>query len=365
MNFNPTLFAKQATEHLRELNAPTSKTEDLRWFPIAKIKPFLQNTPKQTISKNDTIEPTENSESHQELAEVISHTSLTTKDYVDAYTLAYGDYTAPVHMPQEHAIKVPLQGNDFSGQVHSLSVGDQNASLAIHFEGTEFTGFTAQKVFIYVPPNAQLSVLVTFAATALLQSGVCWLDIHVVQAKGSSSQITFAEGATGLLRTKLRVDLTQPTASCDIRGLTMLHQNAQLHRYLDIRHLAPNCTSKQLFRSVLAHQSRSSLDGEVQVMKDCAGTQSDQLINSILLSNQARMQAKPVLLIYNDDVECTHGCTTGQLDPDGLFFLQSRGISKAQAQQILIQGFAAQALELLPEAQSKAILQTQLPTVFS
>ena len=107
-----------------------------------------------------------------------------------------------------------------------------------------------------------------------------------------------------------------------------------------IHHESPHTTSAQNFKNVVNDHSRSSVDGTVIVSQDAQQTFSDQLINNLTLSDNAHADNKPNLMIFADDVKCTHGATVGQLDADQLFYLKTRGLSEQVAREILTKSFA-------------------------
>jgi Fe-S cluster assembly protein SufD len=111
-----------------------------------------------------------------------------------------------------------------------------------------------------------------------------------------------------------------------------------------VHHTAPNCTSDENYKGVLADKATGVFNGKVKVYKDAQKISAYQSNKNILLSDQATINAKPELEIYADDVKCSHGSTTGQLDQQALFFLRARGISEAKATDMLIKGFMAEIL---------------------
>ena len=106
-----------------------------------------------------------------------------------------------------------------------------------------------------------------------------------------------------------------------------------------MRHLAPNTESQQLFKTILEDVSRSSFIGEIYVAKEALKTNAFQLSKSLLLSEKAISYSRPQLQIFADDVKASHGSTVGQIDEEMLFYIQSRGISKADATSMILSSF--------------------------
>ena len=149
-------------------------------------------------------------------------------------------------------------------------------------------------------------------------------------------------------------------ANFDYRSLHVLNGEASQHSRLTIYHEAPRTTSTQLARNLLSGSARVSYDGSVIVGYDCTGVNSSQLVNTILLSEDASVSVKPVLKIYHDDVECTHGNTVGELDAEQMFYLVSRGIPKKAAQEMLMRSFAQETFLPLPDTPAKKRLMSSL-----
>lgn len=152
----------------------------------------------------------------------------------------------------------------------------------------------------------------------------------------------------GLSRNQIHAELTGEGGDCTINGINLLSGKQHADTTITIEHQAPHCTSNQFYRSVLADEAHGVFQGKVHVHKIAQKTDGYQLANTLLLSELAQMDTKPELEIYADDVKCSHGSTTGQLDEDPLFYMQARGIPEAQARQMLIQAFLAEVIEKVP-----------------
>ena len=107
----------------------------------------------------------------------------------------------------------------------------------------------------------------------------------------------------------------------------------------DIEHLAPETFSDQLVKGVVDGDARGVFQGKIEIHPDCVATEGHQLHRAILLSDTAEVDVKPELKIYADDVKCSHGAATGELDEDQLFYMQSRGIDVDEARRILVEAF--------------------------
>jgi Fe-S cluster assembly protein SufD len=130
-------------------------------------------------------------------------------------------------------------------------------------------------------------------------------------------------------------------AELDWRGVSVLRQREQSHHYVRVNHDVGACVSRLHFKNIVSGQSRASIDGTVIVSRGAQLTNSDQLINNLMLSDEAHADSKPNLMIFADDVKCTHGSTVGQIDEDQLFYLKTRGLNHAAAKTLLTTSFAA------------------------
>ncbi len=127
-------------------------------------------------------------------------------------------------------------------------------------------------------------------------------------------------------------------------GAAQLGGGAQtLETVTTVTHAAPNATSRQIVRSVLAGHATGTYLGKVAVARGADGTDAGQSVRAMLLDRTATANAKPELEIYADDVKCAHGCAVGELDAQALFYMASRGIAPAQAKRLMLQAFIAEA----------------------
>lgn len=149
------------------------------------------------------------------------------------------------------------------------------------------------------------------------------------------------------VRTDYRITLAGENSEALLNGVNMLEDKREAHTHIFIDHQAPNCRSFQLFKSVLNDFSRSSFEGKIMVRQAAQKTEAFQLNNNLLLSDHAHADSKPNLEIFADDVKASHGATVGQLDPDQLFYMKTRGFSDEAAKNLLIYGFCEQVIEMI------------------
>ena len=131
-------------------------------------------------------------------------------------------------------------------------------------------------------------------------------------------------------------------------GLSLLRDQQHTDYHTTLEHAKPNCNSWEYFNGVFDDAAHGVFNGRIIVRPGAQKTDSKQTNNSLLLSERARADTQPQLEIYADDVECTHGATLGPIDDEHLFYLQSRGLTRADALAMLTYGFGSEILRAVP-----------------
>lgn len=168
--------------------------------------------------------------------------------------------------------------------------------------------------------------------------------VRAFQKARSSLHITAATCGALSARHDYKMTLAGQDAKAFLAEAARLKGFNQAHAKVLIKHLAPHTESHQLFKTILEDVSRSSFQGEIYVAPEALKTNAFQLSKSLLLSDKAISYNRPELQILADDVKASHGCTVGQMDEEMLFYLQSRGISHAEAAMLLINSFSQDVL---------------------
>ncbi len=172
-------------------------------------------------------------------------------------------------------------------------------------------------------------------------------DLHVQQQAGSRYDLAQASLGAAWSRSDIRIEFAGEHAHAEVSGLLLANDRQLTDMHLEVRHDVANCTSREIVKGVLDGKGRLVFDGHIHVARDAQKTDAMLSNDNLVLSRAAEVDTKPQLEIYADDVKCSHGTTVGELDQDMLFYLRSRGIAEAQAQQMLCQGFAQQALDAI------------------
>ena len=176
-------------------------------------------------------------------------------------------------------------------------------------------------------------------------------------AQFTSTQITL----TGdMVRNNLTLNLLGSNSVGNMYGLYLLDGKSHVDNHTNVDHTIPHAESNELYKGILAGQSRGVFNGKIFVRQIAQKTNAFQQNNNILLSEDAIINTKPQLEIWADDVKCSHGCTVGQLDEEALFYLQARGIDKITARGLLLYAFAGEVLEKIDDDSLRNYIVAQI-----
>ena len=197
-------------------------------------------------------------------------------------------------------------------------------------------------------------------------------EIIIVSKGQFCRQLEVAAGET-----KDMVLLVYPGVSCDIDlDVRLVGEGAEANIYgtyvcgsdekvkiaVDMHHEVPHCSSRQLFKGIAGGKSRVDFYGKIIVAQDAQQTQAYQENHNILLSDEAKINTKPQLEIYADDVKCSHGATIGRLNEEEQFYMRSRGITLEDAKVLQMISFLAPVLEAIVDEAKREEIAVQLET---
>jgi Fe-S cluster assembly protein SufD len=168
-----------------------------------------------------------------------------------------------------------------------------------------------------------------------------------------------------LIRNNTNVRIAGQNAEAHLNGFYMIDGNDLYDNHTLVDHLVPNCQSNEVYKGLLSGKATGVFNGKVHVHRDAQKTNAYQQNKNILLSDTATMNSKPELEIYADDVKCSHGSTTGQLDEDAVFYLRSRGLSHKGAIALLLTAFASDVLEQVSDEGLRAVLEEKIQSRLS
>ena len=390
-------FREKAWKLLNEMGLPEKKSEAFRYLPMNSFYQNQFQTSQNTQISKQTLQPLLDPSSEGSTLIFVNGTFRKDLSFTNALPekvillptaeamKSYGAF-----LDKRHAEQIKLEKNPFALVNHSL-----------YTEG----------LFLYVPPKVKLEnpihilFIVTNDSSPILNHPRVEIfvgrdaEIHLISNHHSLHastvwtnqffDITLEEGSifshfeyldlppscyafhttratvkrdsryhsfsfsTGseISRQDTRVTLKGENSEADIKGISLLEAKRQSHIYALIEHEAPHTRSYQHFKHILKDHARSSFEGKIFVEREAQKTDAYQMNHNLLLSENTVATSKPNLEIFADDVKASHGTTMSQLQREELFYLQSRGLGKEEAKQLLIVGYC---LELTKDLQYPA-----------
>lgn len=190
-------------------------------------------------------------------------------------------------------------------------------------------------------------------------------SIRVTQKKDTKFVMNTITINTHFTRNEVLVFSQGTGAHTQMYGVFAGDSTNHIDNHTTIHHESPNCTSDEKYKGVMRGKSTSVFNGKLFVHKDAQKISAFQSNHNILLSLDAAVNSKPELEIYADDVKCSHGSTTGQIDEEALFYLRSRGISEQKSQELLIHAFLADIVGSLNQEVDQEAMSAQIELLFS
>ena len=317
----------------------------------------------------------------------LAHARDAHADLVEAHFARYADYkdeaftalnTAFAHdglfvyVPRHTVVEKPVlviglvtAGEDAFVQPRHLVVVEENAEVRLIQRRAPRTGaktFVNAVTEVFVGAHARVDryeIQDEPARTSAVNT------VRAYQQTGSvfrNSTFTFSGEVI-----RNNVDILPDAEHCEthLYGLFLGDGAMHVDNHTLVDHARPNCFSNELYKGILDDKATGVFNGKVLVRLDAQQTNAYQSNKSILLTDTARMYSKPELEIYADDVKCSHGATTGQLDEDALFYLRSRGLTEKRACAILLAAFARDVLDNVVVEPLRAYLDTLVTARFN
>lgn len=248
-----------------------------------------------------------------------------------------------------HKVKISLDTHAQATLIehyHSFATTDKNRRYVHH-----------QNTRINVSPSAKLLHYIVQE-----QAKDCYhlAPIHATVGRESQYQQFILSTGAALARHEVHGNLTDTSANIDIRGIDLLEDNQHVDHYLPFTHATTHGFSNQHIRCVLDDQAESIFYGKVIVPEGAQKTEAHQLNKNLLLAKTAKAYSRPELEIFADDVICSHGSATGQIDEQAIFYLQSRGLDKNAARALLISGFIQEMVEEIDQTEIHAWINSKV-----
>ncbi len=214
--------------------------------------------------------------------------------------------------------------------------------------------------FININQNfdiAQDAILKSYKIDHKINSNIKYFYNNINLAKNSISENFIFSTGSKFIKNEVNCNLNDQYSSAFINGVINLKDSQHHEIKTNINHLAENTKSYQLIKTVLNDKAKGVYQGKIYVDAKAQKTNGYQLSKALLLNKNTEFDGKPELEIYADDVKCSHGSTSGNLDEDSVFYLMSRGLSRQQSKELLINGFLMDAVEKITDLEIKDLIK--------
>jgi Fe-S cluster assembly protein SufD len=299
------------------------------------------------------LEEAAKNEYQENVSKWLGDSSQYLKDGINALNTAFVHGAVYIHIDSRRQIENPIYIYHITDS-RTVNILSQPRSLMMVSEGSQVQlaenyitlgnneSFTNQVMEIIVENDARLeyykiqndgSNTNQVSTTHIRQTGKSFTHTVTVSLNG------------GLVRNNLNVVLDAKNCEAHLYGLYFQSGNSHIDNHTIVDNIKPNCLSNELYKGILNDQATGVFNGKIFVRQPAQKTNAYQSNKNILLSDSSSVNTKPQLEIFADDVKCTHGCTVGRLNEEGLFYLRSRGISEKIARNLLLSAYASDILE--------------------
>ena len=188
---------------------------------------------------------------------------------------------------------------------------------------------------------------------------------YINQEDSSSITVNTMSLDANLIRNGLNVKVNGQNCNTVLNGIFLPQDKQHIDNHTLVEHIKANCYSDECYKGIMQGKSTGVFNGKITIFQDAQKIMAYQQNNNLLLSKDAKINAKPELEIYADDVKCSHGSTTGQLDNEALFYLQSRGISKKSAIKVLSNAFVSELLDKIENQEVSNFVGEKIDKILS
>jgi Fe-S cluster assembly protein SufD len=238
--------------------------------------------------------------------------------------------------------------------VHLFVADGGKATVIETFGGTDEVHLSNHASYVAIGKGAELThILLDLSPSRATNFAVAE---YRVAANARVRTITIHAGSV-LSRMNLFARFDGEGGHGDFTGLNLVTEGQHSDITLELRHAVPHCSSKPIYKQIARGRSVAAFQGKIIVERDAQKTDAKLMMQGLMLSDEAQILSKPELEIFADDVVCGHGSTVGALDEDSLFYLMSRGISKAEAESMLVRGFLEEVLDPIENEELHEVLE--------
>lgn len=353
------------------LNANFSAFETLSYEQISKyrivkdVSTIYVNGPQifipQQLISSVTISPITES--------TLAFQSETYQDVFGAMNTLYASNGCSISVNDNATLDQPIQIIYLhSGGAHfyrnQLKFGSNSEAQIVlaHFSISSSVGFSHTHTQIEVAQDARIKL---HKVQCCEEGQFDFNEERIFQDKQSNFEINTISLNGSFIRNDLSVQVQGEHAETRLNGAYLLNAQQHVANYTTIDHQVPNCESFETYKGLIDDHATAVFNGKVFVRQDAQKTNAFQSNANILLSENGSVNSKPELEIYADDVKCSHGSTTGQLDENALFYLKARGLSTKAAKSLLLQAFMDDVLQVFQPEELRTFIFNVLATRFN
>lgn len=382
--------ASIARKTLENTPLPTSRVEAWKYTRVSKLGKINFSNEKATVESIDrylidskaltlvfingnysselSSENTINGLSINELSTVNEINSSVTleNEIFNALNTIHMTGGAEIKISSKAKISTPVQ------IIHILKGDDQISNFRIKIVAEQFS--EAEFVLGYFSENATNSFCNSIVEFDVATNSKVTIDKIQYESDAnfhiSTEQINQAKDSTftlntitlngGLVRNNVNVNVNGENCESNLNGAYLLKGKQHVDNHTVIDHRVPHCNSNELYKGVIDDNSTAVFNGKVYVREDAQKINAFQSNGNVLLSDSGTINSKPELEIYADDVKCSHGSTTGQLDEEAIFYLRARGISANSARKLMVSAFVGDVLEKIENESVKEFIDSKL-----
>ena len=211
--------------------------------------------------------------------------------------------------------------------------------------------FSSSVTEIYLSENAKLN----YYTTQDFKENYHYNSINTFQRRDSISNFYTLSFSGSIVRNNLNICLNDKNCYTNMYGFYAINDKCLVDNHTSVDHVDENSLSNEHYKGIMGGRSNGVFNGKIFVRQKAQKTNAFQANNNIILSDKAKVNTKPQLEIWADDVKCSHGCTVGQMDEDAIFYLMSRGISRKKSISLLLSAFSSEIIEKIVDDKMKSV----------
>lgn len=389
-DLSPKALKDAAHEFLAGQDFPTTRSERFKYTRLAKLA-------NATFTQPETIDTTQVEEAKvltDAYTIVVNHENITLpqnlpagvaislisatqipfqsasfKDVFGALNVLYAQHGISIDIAPNTTLDKPIQliqinsGGKFFYRYHLNFGRNSEASVyVVSKQHAQTAGFAHAHFQYEIAQDARIKI---FKIQDTSLNHFDFNEDRGVQAAQSHFEINTITLNGSFVRNDAQVMIQGEHAQTYLNGAYWLKEEQHVANYTTIDHKVANCESFETYKGVATDKASAVFNGKVFVRKDAQKTNAYQSNANVLLSENASINSKPELEIYADDVKCSHGSTTGQLDENALFYLRARGLSEAAAKNLLLQAFMEDVLQYLRNEEVLAYVHKRIAERFN